>query len=184
MEHKVLKLSRIAALLQPMILVCAGIFWLFFVIIGAIEAKGDLRLLALYSLEGLALPLIIFVSIAFLNTRKLVLDKDFMEFTYFQSAPSNNMSRRSRRVKVKYTVTGIEDLRFEQNALEKLFNTGCVTFTGYAEVVFLRDYSDFYTNQVSAPYHHTFYGIRQFDKFRNDIYDHIDPAVLTIHVNQ
>ena len=129
MERKILKLSRIAALLQPMILVCAGIFWLFFVVIGAIEAKGDLRLFALYALEGLSLPLVIFVSIAFLNTRKLTLDKDFMEFTYFQNAWSEAFRRR-KRVKVRYTVTGIEDLRFEQNALEKLFGCGHFSFKG------------------------------------------------------
>lgn len=164
MERKFLKLSRIAALLQPMILVCAGIFWLFFVIIGAIEAKGDLRLLAFYSLEGLALPLTIFVSVAFLSTRTLVLNKDFMEFTYLQSAPSNNMSRRSRRVKVKYTVTGIEDLRFEQNALEKLFGCGHFSFKG--NTVYESN-SDGFEPLTEF----TFYGLTHFRQTKKEICD-------------
>ena len=88
-----------------------------------------------------------------------------------------------KQVRTTLTVPCIESVELKQNALEKLFNTGRVIITGYAEVEFLRDYSDFYTEQVSAPYHHAFYGVRQFDKFRNEIYDHIDPAMLTINVN-
>ena len=86
-------------------------------------------------------------------------------------------------VRTTLTVSHIESVELRQNALEKLFNTGRVIFTGHAEVAFLRDYSDFYTDQVSAPYHHTFYGIKHFDKFRNEIYDHVDPAILQIHAS-
>lgn len=130
MERRILKLSRIASLLRPAVLVCGGIFWSFFIVFGAIEAKGDMGLFAFYAIEGLGAPLIIFLCIALLNTRKIALDKDFIEFVYYQSAPSNNMSRRSRRVRVKYTVSDIENLKFEQNKLEKLFNCGHFSFNG------------------------------------------------------
>ena len=163
MERKILKLSRIAALLQPMILVSAGIFWLFFVIIGAIEANGDLRLFALYALEGLSLPLVIFLSVAFLNTRKLALDKDFMEFTYLQSAWSDALRRR-KRVKVKYTVSEIEDLRFEQNALEKLFNCGHFSFKG--NTVYESN-SDGFEPLTEF----TFYGLTHFKQMKKEICD-------------
>lgn len=105
-----------------------------------------------------------------------------LRYCYSHSARMTFGSKNRKRIRAELTVRSIESVKLKQNALEKLFNTGRVTFTGYAEVVFLRDYSDFYTKQVSAPYHHTFYGIRDFDKFRNAIYDYIDPNILQIHV--
>ena len=60
MERKVLKLNRIASLLRPSVLLCAGVFWLFFIVFGAIEAKGDIGLFAFYAIEGLGAPLTIF----------------------------------------------------------------------------------------------------------------------------
>ncbi|MBO5702132.1 MAG: hypothetical protein J6S71_06805 [Clostridia bacterium] len=164
MERRVLKLNRIASLLRPAVILCAGVFWLFFVIIGAIEAKGDAGMFAFYAIEGLSLPLIIFLCIAFLNTRKVAIDKDFMEFIYYQSAPSNNMSRRSRRVRVKYTVTEIENLCFEQNALEKLFNCGHFSFKG--NTVYESNSKGF-----EPKTEFTFYGLTHFRQTKKEICD-------------
>ena len=164
MERRILKLSRIASLLRPAVLLCAGVFWLFFIIFGAIEAKGDMGLFAFYAIEGLGAPLIIFLCIALLNTRKIALDKDFIEFVYYQSAPSNNMSRRSRRVRVKYTVSDIENLKFEQNKLEKLFNCGHFSFEG--NTVYETD-SDCVVPKTSF----TFYGVTHFRQTKKEICD-------------
>ena len=164
MERKVLKLNRIASLLRPSVLLCAGVFWLFFIVFGAIEAKGDMGLFAFYAIEGLGAPLTIFFCIALLNTRKISLDNDFMEFIYYQSAPSNNMSRRTRRVRVKYTVTDIENLRFEQNALEKLFNCGHFSFEG--NTVYESN-SDGFEPLTSF----TFYGLTHFRQTKKEICD-------------
>lgn len=162
MERCVLKLSRIASLLRPAVLVCAGVFWLFFLIIGAIEAGGNIGLFAFYAVEGLGVPLIIFLCIALINTRKIVFDNDFMEFVYYQSVPSNNMSRRSRRVRVKYTVTDIEKLKFEQNKLEKLFNCGHFSFKG--NTVYESN-SDGFEPKTEF----TFYGVTHFRQTKKEI---------------
>ena len=171
MEHKVLKLGRIASLLRPAVLLCAGVFWLFFIVFGAIEAKGDMGLFTFYAIEGLGVPLIIFLCIAFLNTRKIALDKDFMEFIYYQSAPSNNMSRRSRRVRVKYTVTDIENLKFEQNKLEKLFNCGHFSFKGNTVYESRSDGFEPLTE-------FTFYGLTHFRQTKKEICDILGVAEI------
>jgi hypothetical protein len=162
MERKVLKLSRIASLLRPSVLICAGIFWLFFVIIGAIEANGDLGLFAFYVIEGLGAPLVIFLCIALLNTGKVYLDKNFMEFVYYQSAITQNFNRRRRQVKVKYTVTDLENLRFEQNKLEKIFGCGHFSFNGNTV------YESFHEG-FEPKTEFTLYGITHFKQTKKEI---------------
>lgn len=164
MERRVLRLNRFASLLRPAVLACAGVFWLFFLIIGAIEAGGNISLFAFYAVEGLCAPLIIFLCIALINTRKIVLDNDFMEFVYYQSAPSNNMSRRSRRVRVKYTVTDIEDLKFEQNKLERIFGCGHFSFRGNSVYEASREGFEPKTS-------FTFYGLTNFRQTKKEICD-------------
>ena len=87
-----------------------------------------------------------------------------------------------KRIRTELTVTRIDSIELRQNAVEKLFNTGHVIIKGHAELVFLRDYSDYYKENVYAPELHQLYGIRDFESFRNRIYDYVDPNVLTISV--
>ncbi len=146
-------------------------------------------LLLFIEVWSVAISMVVFLSIA--NVVALFVNHP-RAFELWQGSLQYNLNFHMRRrfggknrkvVRTTLTVPCIESVELKQTALEKLFNTGRVTFTGHAEVEFLRDYSDFYTEQVSAPYHHTFYGIRHFDKFRNEIYDHVDPAVLNIKVD-
>lgn len=88
-----------------------------------------------------------------------------------------------KRISTELTVTRIDSIELRQNAVEKLFNTGHVIIKGHAELEFLRDYSDYYTEKVYAPELHQLYGIRDFESFRNRIYDYVDPNVLTISVH-
>lgn len=107
-----------------------------------------------------------------------------LSYCHSHSARMTFGSKNRKRIRMILTVNQIEAVELKQNALERVFNTGRVTFTGRCEVEFLHDYSDFYKNQVILPVYHTFYGIKKFDKFRNEIYDQIDPAILTINVDR
>ena len=164
MERRVLKLSRIASLLQPFSLISSFTFGLFFIIAGVIEAREDAELFWFYFAEGLLASLMILFSMTTITTGKVYIDKDYMEFTYHQRARSNNFKHRSRHVRVKYTVTDIENLRFEQNALEKLFNCGHFSFKGNTVYESRSDGFEPLTE-------FTFYGLTHFRQTKKEICD-------------
>ena len=85
-----------------------------------------------------------------------------MEFVYYQSAVSQNFNRRRRQVKVKYTVTEIEDLKFEQNPIEKLFGCGHFSFRGNSVYESRRDGFEPKTS-------FTFYGVMNFCQTKKEI---------------
>lgn len=164
MERRFLKLSKIASLLTPGKLIGVSAFCLFFIICGAIEAREDAELFWFYFAEGLLAYLVILFSMTTITTGKIYIDKDYMEFTYHQRARSNNFRHRSRHVRVKYTVTDIENLRFEQNALEKLFNCGHFSFKG--NTVY-ESRSDGFEPKTEF----TFYGLTHFEQIKKEICD-------------
>ena len=164
MDCRFLKLSRIASLLRPAVILCVGVFWLFFIIVGVIEAHEDAELFWFYFAEGLLASLMILFSMTTITTGKVYIDKDYMEFTYHQRARSNNFKHRSRHVRVKYTVTDIENLKFEQNALEKLFNCGHFSFKGNTVYESRSDGFDPLTE-------FTFYGLTHFRQTKKEICD-------------
>ncbi len=164
MERRVLKLSRIASLLQPFSLISSFAFGLFFIIAGVIEAREDAELFWLYFIESIFVVLVLLVSMTTVTTGKIYIDKDYMEFTYHQRARSNNFKHRSRHVRVKYTVTEIENLRFEQNALEKIFNCGHFSFNG--NTVYESNAEGF-----EPKTEFTFYGLTHFRQTKKEICD-------------
>lgn len=91
-------------------------------------------------------------------------------------------SKNRKRIRTRLTVNRIDAVELHQNALEKLFNTGHVIFKGHADVEFLKDYNEYYTDQIYAPCEHVLYGIKDFEHFRNSIYDYVDMTVLQIRV--
>lgn len=162
MERHVLKMNRIASLLQPFSLIFSFTFGLFFIICGAIEARENAELFWFYFAESVFVVLIILFSMTTITTGKIYIDKDYMEFTYHQRARSNNFRHRSRHVRVKYTVNVIENLRFEQNALEKLFNCGHFSFEGNTV---------YETNSegIEPKTAFTFYGLTHFKQTKKEI---------------
>ena len=92
--------------------------------------------------------------------------------------------KRHRCINTELTIHKIERVTLCQNRLERLFNTGHVIFEGDPSVKFVRAYKERYQTDaiLYAPRKHTFYGIKDFEKFRNAIYDHVDPTILTIKV--
>lgn len=164
MERHVLKMNRIASLLQPFPLIGSFTFGLFFIIVGVFEAREDAELFWFYFFESIFVVLIILFSMTTITTGKIYIDKDYMEFTYHQRARSNNFRHRSRHVRVKYTVTEIENLRFEQNALEKLFNCGHFSFKG--NTVYESNSEGF---EPLTKF--TFYGLTHFRQTKKEICD-------------
>ena len=164
MERHVLKLNRIASLLQAFPLMGSFAFGLFFIIAGVIESREDAELFWLYFIESIFVVLVLLVSMTTVTTGKIYIDKDYMEFTYHQRARSDNFKHRSRHVRVKYTVTDIENLRFEQNALEKLFNCGHFSFKG--NTVYESNAEGF-----EPKTEFTFYGLTHFRQIKKEICD-------------
>ena len=95
-----------------------------------------------------------------------------MHFTYWQALENpgglGEGAIRTRgftpKAKVKYTVTDIENLRFEQNKLEKLFNCGHFSFEG--NTVYETD-----SNSVVPKTSFTFYGLTHFRQTKKEICD-------------
>ena len=101
-----------------------------------------------------------------------------LSYCHSHSARMTFGSKNRKRIRTILTVNQIEAVELKQNALERVFNTGRVTFTGRCEVEFLRNYSDFYKNQVILPVYHTFYGIKKFDKFREEVNAQVKNAAV------
>ncbi len=68
---------------------------------------------------------------------------------------------RRRTVTVKYRVSEIRDFEFSQNAVEKMFNVGHISFRGYVNFEANR-----YDELVKPPEKFVIYGIKNFDRFK------------------
>ena len=64
-------------------------------------------------------------------------------------------------LRVTYITENAKNIAFEQNFFEKLFNTGHITFEGYAVIRAKRD-----VHKIRARYNHSVYGIRKFDEVK------------------
>lgn len=172
MKNNVVKLNAFAKLLTPKELLelveYSIILLVAWVITNGFTATSMIMLVCtlliyyvIYSLLGITR-----------ETRKIQLDKGVMHFTYWQRLENNDGSGgtivRTRGVtpkaKVKYTVTDIENLRFEQNKLEKLFNCGHFSFEG--NTVYETD-SDCIVPKTSF----MFYGLTGFRQIKKEICD-------------
>ena len=65
-------------------------------------------------------------------------------------------------LKISYTVTEIKNVEFHQNAFEKLFNVGRISFCGKATYTAKRD-----TDSIKEKYAFTIYGISNFSIFKS-----------------
>ena len=163
MKNNILKLNYFANLLRPAKLIMIIVLGLLFVVMNVIDKGFKLHSIIIYTC---AYVLLYFVCFILITTRKIMLDKDTIHFTYTQliSRRTEGSFRMRGEAKVKYTVTDIENLRFEQNALEKLFNCGHFSFKGNTVYESRSDGFEPLTE-------FTFYGLTHFRQTKKEICD-------------
>ncbi len=95
--------------------------------------------------------------------KKFFFHKGTAEFEdYISMRPRRVMSTNFWWLKVSYTVTGISRLEFRQNAFERLFDVGRVSFSGEVTVTAKRD-----TDRIEIEDTYLICGIRNFSAFQD-----------------
>lgn len=171
MKNNVLRLNGFAKLLRPISIVEVFSLVLFLFFLTGRRGFDPIYILSCICALIFLYPLFSLLGIT-RSTRKIQLDKGMMCFTYWQKLEDagglGEGAIRTRgftpKAKVKYTVTEIENLKFEQNKLEKLFNCGHFSFEG--NTVYETD-SDCIVPQTSF----TFYGLTNFRQTKKEICD-------------
>ncbi len=104
---------------------------------------------------------IIFIISQLLNNpKKFHTDTNNVEFNSFVNV---GIGRHVRWVKVSYSVSDITELKFHQNAIEKMFDVGHITFKGNATFTAKQRYTDRIPDKNSF----TIYGIKDFTLFKS-----------------
>ena len=94
--------------------------------------------------------------------KKLFLYRGTAEFDdYITMWPKEFVATGFWWLKVSYTVTEIEEIQFRQNAFEKLFNTGRISFSGETTFTAKRDEDRI---KIKEPF--VICGIRNFSEFQ------------------
>lgn len=171
MKSNVLKLNRLAKLLRPITILEIFVLVLFLFFLAQRRGFDPIYILSYICALIFLFPLFSLFGF-YRSTRKIQLDKGEMNFTYWQELedPGGLGERAIRtrgftpKAKVKYTVTEIENLKFEQNKIEKLFNCGHFSFEG--NTVYETD-SDCVVPKTSF----TFYGLTHFKQTKKEICD-------------
>jgi hypothetical protein len=94
--------------------------------------------------------------------KTLFLHKGTAEFDdYVNLRPKYIHGRGFWYLKVRYTVSGIQEIRFHQNAFEKLFDVGRISFSGKTTFTAKRD-----VDRIEKKDTFTICGIRDFSAFQ------------------
>jgi hypothetical protein len=104
------------------------------------------------------LPMLFYI---FYGTNRISFERGVVKFNYYHTV---RRAGKNRPVLVKYTVSDIEDLKFDQNKLEKIFGCGHFSFRGNS--VYESRYNDF---QPKTSF--TFYGLTNFRQTKKEICD-------------
>ena len=94
--------------------------------------------------------------------------------------------KQGKSVRATLTVAPLQKVELHQNALEKTYNVGRVTFYGNTRPIFapeqdvLVEYAEkgYDVNDVKLPGKHTFSGVTDFENFRAEIYNQIKDAAI------
>lgn len=114
----------------------------------------------------LAFPFVFGVYKIFFATKTLKFERDIIRFTYTHHV-STGYRKPTVPVIVDYTVMNITKLKFEQNAIEKLFGAGHISFTGRT----FENSSSIYSKNIDIKTSFTFYGLTDFNNTKKEICD-------------
>ena len=93
----------------------------------------------------------------------LIFEKRVEFEDYINMRPKNRMGKGFWWLKVHYSVSEIHDVEFHQNAIERLFNVGHISFSGKAIVTAKRD-----VDRIPEKDRFVIYGICNFYDFQRD----------------
>jgi hypothetical protein len=110
-----------------------------------------------------AANIIFIIKLLLNNPRKIQIDGNSMAFNDFIRIRSM-YSKHGRSIKVSYSVSDINELEFHQNAVEKMFDVGHITFKGTATFTSKQRYMDRIPDKNSF----SIYGIRDFALFKSE----------------
>lgn len=169
MKDNVLRLNGLAKLLRPTTIFEILALVLFMLFLAQRRGFDPIYILS-YSCALIFLYPLFFLLGFTRSTRKIGLDKGTMQFTHWQKLEERgglgegfiHTRGFTPKAKVKYTVTEIDNLKFEQNKIEKLFNCGHFSFDG--NTVYETD-SDCVIPKTSF----TFYGLTRFRQTKKEI---------------
>lgn len=113
----------------------------------------------------LALPFIFGAYKIVFATKVLKLERGLIRFTYTHHVSTAGYRKTSFPVRVDYTVMNITKLKFEQNAIEKLFGAGHISFTGRT----FENSSNIYSGDLEPKTSFTFYGLSNFNNTKKEI---------------
>ncbi len=172
MKNNVIRLRGFAKMLRPKIIMeILGLGATAVLVVGHRYGFDPISFVAFFCALLFLYPLFSLMGMT-RSTRKIQLDKGKMNFTYWQELEDpgglGEGAIRTKgftpKAKVKYTVTEIENLRFEQTKLEKIFNCGHFSFEG--NTVY-----DTYEPLIVPKTAFTFYGLTNFRQTKKDISD-------------
>ena len=112
----------------------------------------------------LAFPFVFGVYKIFFATKILKFERDIIRFTYTHHV-STGYRKPTVPVRVDYTVMNITKLKFEQNAIEKLFGAGHISFTGRT----FENSSSIYSKDIDIKTSFIFYGLADFNNTKKEI---------------
>ena len=115
----------------------------------------------------LAFPFVFGAYKIFFATKTLKFERDIIRFTYTHHVSTTGYRKTTVPVRVDYTVMNITKLKFEQNAIEKLFGAGHISFTGRT----FENSSSIYSKNIDIKTSFTFYGLTDFNNTKKEICD-------------
>jgi len=102
--------------------------------------------------------------------KEILFRGNYATFNDYVHMPKKHVHRRGITwLRVTYYVTEIKDVRFHQNAFEKLFNVGHISFSGKAEFEAKRD-----VDRIKSKEYFTIYGLKNFSRFKSGFENNSD----------
>lgn len=103
----------------------------------------------------------------------------FKKVITFRSGSGGSQLSRSmasnNELEVYYIVSALHAFRFEQTAHEKRNNIGRIYFNGTTKVEADRPLTQYEKSHISLPYSFALYGIENFDRIKETLYDLLPP---------
>lgn len=164
-EARIFKLNRFFNIFNPQVYKFLALITVIIAIFVFISiANGDSA--AVYISTCLTVIAIAGTDRCLHNPKKLRIDNDSVEFDdYVNLRPRHVNIRGMWYLKVSYRVTDIRNVEFHQNALEKFFDVGHISFSGNATFTAKRD-----LDRITAPPKFVIYGIRNFSLTKSKMF--------------
>lgn len=154
MKDNILRLNPIFALFEPARALMILLYIALFAVV--IFLRGD------FDITFAILAVLMIIVEYHRWTKEIYLERGCMEFIYYHSVRG---VRSSHHVKTLYSAKNIQNLKFEQNPIEKLFGAGHFSFTCQP----YHDADKDYYYDINPKTSFTFYGLSNFKNTKKEI---------------